>query len=331
MTDNMNMAWCKAAIVRWWVVAAPVLVLAGICAWHLIGVVREDYAAYLYMFHWAQVTGWSGVLTFPYRDYGFGALLLVLATIVPSSDVLWFFLIALLGLGVKFYCFFRFAPVYWVAALVHIAFFFVLQDYTQLRVSLGVALLMLGAGLLVSRTNDWKVVGYWGIAAGFHVQTIVAMAFALAGTFSLTVFLAGSGLSLFAGNALTAASSHFDRLVAYANPPPGQQMPNPFSTVKLFEYLTFGLFLFYRREIDARGWRLVNLSGWFVLAGLAVFFGLLRFPAAAHRFSEMFFAFLPFLVAGLYSLMPRRWAVPYLVVGIAIGLWASYRILYVWQ
>jgi hypothetical protein len=101
--------------------------------------------------------------------------------------------------------------------------------------------------------------------------------------------------------------------------------------MKLYQYLTLALFLYYRAEIRVRAWKMVDLSGWFLLAGIAFFLGLLRFPAVAHRLSEMLFAFMPFLVSGLFVLMPRRFGVPYVGAGVAIGLWASYRLLYVWQ
>ena len=101
--------------------------------------------------------------------------------------------------------------------------------------------------------------------------------------------------------------------------------------MKLYQYLTLGLFFYYRADIRARGWKMVDLSGWFLLAGLAIFIGLLRFPAVAHRLSEMLFAFMPFLVSGLFVLMPKRLGIPYVAAGVGIGMWASYRVLYVWQ
>ena len=73
------------------------------------------------------------MLSFPYRDIGFGALLFLFAKLLPDSDLLWFFLIALLGLSVKLYCFRQHSPAYWTAVLTYVAFFFVLLDYTQLR------------------------------------------------------------------------------------------------------------------------------------------------------------------------------------------------------
>lgn len=101
--------------------------------------------------------------------------------------------------------------------------------------------------------------------------------------------------------------------------------------MKLYQYLSLALFLYFRPEIRSRGWKMVELSGWFLLAGLALFVGLLRFPAVAHRLSEMLFAFMPFLVSGLFVLLPKRFGVPYVAAGVGIGLWASYRVLYVWQ
>ena len=39
----------------------------------------------------------------------------------------------------------------------------------------------------------------------------------------------------------------------------------------------------------------------------------------------------PTRVGLLTGQMPRRFGVPYVGAGVAIGLWASYRVLYVWQ
>lgn len=330
MIEQMRSVTWRAAVARWWMVALPAMLLAAVCAGHLIGVVREDHGAYLEMFLWARTVEWTGVLSFPSGDIGFGALLFLLAKLLPASDVLWFFLIALLGLGVKFYCFQRLSPAYWVAVLVNVAFFFVLHDYTQLRASLGIAFLMLGVGYLVTRERYGRMAVSWVLAAGFHIQTLFAMLLALAWVFSLAAFLGGTAVSLLAGEFFTRAAGHIERFSYYLTYGV-EQTPNLFSSMKLYQYLTLGLFLYYRAEIRTRGWKMVDLSGWFLLAGIAIFLGLLRFPPVAHRLSEMLFAFLPFLVSGLFVLMPRRFGVPYVGAGVAIGLWASYRVLYVWQ
>lgn len=47
----------------------------------------------------------------------------------------------------------------------------------------------------------------------------------------------------------------------------------------------------------------------------------------AHRMSELFTAFMPFVIAGLFVLMPRRLAAAYLLADIVIAVWASYRTL----
>jgi len=330
MIEQLRSESCQAFAARWWVVVLPVLLLAGVCAGHIVGTVREDYGAYLAMFAWARTVEWNGLLTFPYRDYGFGALLFLFAKLLPASDALWFFLIAMLGLGVKFYCFQLFSPAYWVAMLVHVALFFVLHDYTQLRASLGIAFLMLGVGFLVSRGQYGRMAGSWLLAASFHVQTLFAMLLALTCVFSMAAFLGGTALSLLGGKLFTWASSNFDRLVPYLSYRV-EQTPNPFSSLKIYQYLTLVLFLYYRGDIRARGWKMVELSGWFLLAGLGIFIGLLRFPAVAHRLSEMLFAFMPFLVSGLFVLMPKRFSVPYVGAAAFIGAWASYRILFLWQ
>jgi hypothetical protein len=321
----------QTVVARQWPMVLPALLLAAVCAGHFVGVVREDYGAYIAMFAWARTVEWTGLLSFPYRDYGFGALLFLFAKVLPASDALWFFLIALLGLGVKFHCFRQFAPAYWIALLVHASMFFVLQDYTQLRASLGIAFLMLGAGFLVSREHCGRVTGSWILAAGFHVQSLFAMLLALACVFSMAAFLGGTALSLLAGQLFAWAAEYSERLAFYVASATVQQTPNPFSSMKLYQYLTLTFFFYYRADIHARGWKMVDLSGWFLLAGLAIFIGLLRFPAVAHRLSEMLFAFMPFLVSGLFVLMPKRFGIPYVVAAVGIGVWASYRVLYVWQ
>lgn len=321
----------QAWVLRQWPLVLPVLLLASLCAGHFLGVVRDDYVAYsAVMFVWARTVEWSGLLSFPYRDVGFGALLFLFAKVLPASDALWFFLIAVLGLGVKFHCFRRFSPAYWVAVLVHVSMFFVLQDYTQLRASLGIAFLMLGSGLLVFRQHYGRLAGSWVLAAGFHVQTLVAMAFALACVFSMAAFVGGVSVALLGDHIFSRAAEYFPRLAYYLTYA-ADKTPNPFSSMKLYQYLSLVLFLYYRPAIRGRDWKMVELSGWFLLAGLAIFIGLLRFPAAAHRFSEMLFAFMPFLVSGLFVLMPRRFGIPYVAAGVAVGVWASYRVLYVWQ
>ncbi len=330
MIEQVRSVGWRAAVDRWWMVALPAMLLAAVCALSLLGRVVEDHGDYLRMFAWARTVQWTGVLSFPYRDIGFGALLFLLANLLPASDVLWFFLIALLGLGVKFYCFRQLAPAYWIALLVHVSMFFVLQDYTQLRASLGIAFLMLGVGYLATGERYGRLAGSWVLAAGFHVQTLFGMLLALAWAFSLAAFLGGTAISLLAGEFFTRAAGHFERLSVYLTYRV-EQTPNPLSTMKLYQYLTLGLFLYYRAEIRNRGWKMVDLSGWLVLAGIAIFLWMSRFPAVAHRLSEMLFAFMPFLVSGLFVLMPRRFGVPYVGAGVAIGLWASYRLLYVWQ
>ena len=147
----------------------------------------------------------------------------------------------------------------------------------------------------------------------------------------MAAFLGGTALSLLAGQLFAWASGYSERLAAYVALATVQQTPNPFSSMKLYQYLTLALFFYYRADIRARGWKMVDLSGWFLLAGLAIFIGLLRFPAVAHRLSEMLFAFMPFLVSGLCVLMPKRLGIPYVAAGVGIGVWASYRVLYVWQ
>ena len=340
MIENFPSRDWRTVVTWWWPVAVPALLLAGVCGAHLIGFVREDYGAYLNMFAWARVPDWIGMPGAEPPDYylpryrptdrGFAVLLLVFAKCLPASDFLWFFLIALLGLGVKFFCFRQFSPVYWVALLVHVAMFFVLHDYTQLRASLGIAFLMLGAGMFVSAKRYGMTTGSWLLAGCFHLSTLVAMVFVLAFVFMMPAFYAGTALSLLSGQLFAWASSHIDRFAVYLTYRL-EQPPNPFSSLKLYQYLTLMLFLYYRVEIRSRGWRMVELSGWFLLAGLAFFIGFLRFPAGAHRMSELFLAFMPFVVSGLFVLMPRRFGVPYVGAAVAIGAWMSYRVLYVWQ
>ena len=321
----------QIVVIQWWPVALPTLILATLCAGHLVGVVREDYGGYLSMFSWARTVEWTGLLSFPYHDYGFGTLLFLFAKVLPASNALWFFLIALLGLVIKIYCFRQFAPAYWIALLIHVSMFFILHDYTQLRASLGIAFLMLGAGFLVSRERYGSVLGSWVLAAGFHVQSLLMIFLAVIYVFSMTAFLGVTTLLLFANQPFIFASEYTDRLMAYSTSATAMQMPNLFSSMKLFQYLTLALFLYYRADIRARGWKMVSLSGWFLLAGLAIFIGLLRFPPVAHRLSEMLFAFMPFLISGLFVSMPKYFGIPYVVAAVGIGVWASYRVLYVWQ
>jgi hypothetical protein len=280
------------------------------------------------MFQWARLVSLNGILTFPNHDYGFGALLFLFAKLLPNHDALWIFLIAVTAIAAKLYCFRRYAPAYWVALMVHVALFFVAHDYTQLRATLAIAFLMLGAGWLVSRSHHWMAAGSWLLAAGFHGSSIFAMAFAGALALSLPLYLGGVALSVSASQWIALASPHVERVAIYMAQAANQEPPNLLSSLKIYQYLTLGIFFHFRSEIRQRGWKMVEFSGWFLLAGLAIFFGLVRVPVLAHRLSELFLAFLPFLVSGVYLLMPRWLGIPYVGAALVIGAWGSYRILF---
>lgn len=314
-----------------WTVGVPALLLAWVCALRLLGPGR-DHSNYLQFFDWSRSEGFLFLTSFGV-DVGFSAILKAFAILLPANDVLWTFVLALVTLGLKFFCFKRLAPSYWVAVLVQVGFFFVLHDYTQLRVSLGIALIMLGSVCWFQARSVGSLIFAWVAAVSVHYTILILLLFALALMYSIGLFLSGLSITLVCEHLIPWSLSglnfpsdglvgRFARYLVRTD-----ATPNLFSSRKCFEYVSLALFLYYLPEIRGRNWRMVEYSGWSLLAGMAVFMGFLHYQVISHRVYEMFMAFLPFLMAGLFSLLPRGLGFPYITLGLIIGVRGSLTIL----
>lgn len=304
------------------------LFVATISALRIFGPGR-DYVGYESMFNWARsLNSITQLPTFPHYDVGFGLLLCGIALIAKWPDPMFFFLVALPVLSIKFWCFQRYSPNFPIAVLGYLSMFFVVHEYTQLRVGSAMAMMMLATGMvLVERKR--ALGGLVGIGAvTLHLSSALLLPFIAAATVSLYLLVGFSGVALFSGTILEWWSPRFDpRTASYIASAKAYPIPNPFSTLKIYQYVTVLLFLYFRRDICNKGWVMVEYAGWFLLVGLAFFFGAFSAPVLAHRFSELFTAFMPFLMAGLATLLPRKWAALYVTAGVVIGCWSSYGIL----
>ena len=301
--------------------------VAAISAFRMFGPGR-DYAGYTSYFNWAvSLPSIDLLYTFGY-DLGFGLLLYGYALIAKWPFSMFFFMVALPTLFIKFWCFRRYSPNFPVAVISYLSLFFVVHEYTQLRAGSAIALMMLAAGLVLVEKKR-TMGGFIGLGAvTLHISSALVLPFIFAAAFSLYLLLGFASLALFSGTILEKVALEFDpRVALYISVAKNYPPPNPFSSLKIYQYLTVLLFLYFRQEIRGKGWGMVECAGWFLVVGLAFFFGTFSAPVLAHRFSELFTAFMPFLIAGLAALMPRKWAMLYVAVGVVIGCWSSYGIL----
>lgn len=314
---------------------ALALILALVSALRLLGPGRDYHGGYAVMFQWARdLPGLGQLSSFPSHDLGFALFLYLLAQMHQWSDSVFLFAIGIVFVSIKLWCFRRFSPNFFVAVLIYFSLFFVLHDYTQLRIGSALAVIMLAACLVLALRKRIVGGGLAISALGLHLSTALTLPFIFAAAVSISLLLTFAGLSLFAGTVFKLTSQVLRELlpgfdvrlsnqIALFTPVPA----NPVSTLKIYQYVSLILFFYYRRKIQSNGWVMVEVGGWFLLVGLAVFFGTFAMPELAHRTSELFTAFMPFLLAGLATLMPRKWSLPYVAAGVAIGCWSSYRIL----
>jgi len=309
------------------------IALAVISGGRLLGPGR-DFAGYTTMFQWARdVRGLYEITSFPPHDLGFAALLYLLANTSSLPDMAIFFLLGVVTIYIKLLCYAKYSPSLPVAFLTYLAFLFVVPDYTQLRAGLALAFMYLAAVFLLVTKQRVQGLALGGLAATVHLSSITLVPFLVAIRTSMKAVFVGGMIALLAGFALDLLSpllvGHLPptRLSAQLTVGKALLPPNPLSSIKVFEYLSLGLFFHYLSEIRARRWILVEASGWLLVSGLAFFFGLFAMPEFAHRISQLFEGFLPFLVAGLSALMPRKFAIPYVSLGLVIGCWSSFRLL----
>jgi hypothetical protein len=311
------------------------LIFSLISAFRWFGPGRDYLKGYAVMFQWAKELPSLGQLnTFPSHDLGFALFLYLLALVHKWPDAVFLFAIGIVFISIKLWCFQRYSPNFVVAALSYFSLFFVLHDYTQLRVGSALALIMLAACLaLGSRkfvAGGTLVIG----AIGLHLSTILTLPFLIAAATSTGLLLALAGASLFAADlfklilfVIREFAPNFDPRLASQLALNTPVQPNPVSTLKVYQYISLILFFYYRHDIKSNGWVMVDAAGWFLLVSLALFFGLFSLPELAHRTSELFAIFMPFLIAGLATLLPKKLALVYVATGLVIGFWSSYRIL----
>lgn len=307
------------------------VILAGVSGLRLFGPGRDYASGYGYanMFAWAKaLPSVEQLSTFPHHDMGFGLYLYGLAQLCSWSDAWFFFWVAVPVLAIKFWCFRRYSPNYKVALLIYMSIFFIVHDYTQLRVGSALAVLMLAVAATVVEKRLLIGSALAASAVSLHLSTAVFLLYLVAFALSIKLFIVLAGGALLSGSLLESLPTSDSRITTYIALAKTQSVPNPFSSLKLYQYVTLGLFFYYRSAIRREGWLMVDASGWFLLAGVALFFGTISVPGFAHRFSELFAAFMPFLIAGLSTLLPKQWAFIYVSMGVLVGCWSSFRILH---
>lgn len=307
-----------------WIMA---LTLSTISAYRLLGPGR-DYNSYLAMFQWARdLTSISQIQTFITKDLGFGLFLYILTKLYAWPNSAMFFIIALLGVSIKLWCYRRFSPNFAVATLAYLSLFFVVHDYTQLRASSALAVITLAACLILASKKRISGALLSVGAIGLHNSVLLVLPFILVATASFAMMGVLAGISLFSGVFIKFLPELTPRAAEYILHAQTFPTPNPISTLKIYQYISLLLFFYYRQEIQQKSWIMVEVTGWLLLAGLGFFFGLFSIPGFAHRISELFTVFMPFLIAGLATLMPKKMAILYVSMGVVIGCWSSYRIL----
>ena len=315
-------------------VLIPSIALSFVSAYRLMGDGR-DHAAYMYLFAKARDLNLQSLVAEIGIDFGF-ALIIKVLSLLPPNDALYIFLITFLGVSLKLLCLRRMAPDYWIAVLIYVAFFYTLHDYTQLRVSLAIAFFMLALTQWLTGGSTKSVLTVSAISLSIHYSLVLLALFAAVLVVSKIWFMVGVGVSLFGDQLLypekvkeflNMGSRHVNRFAAYLIFVDDYRVLKFISPRKAFEYMSAALFLLYRSEISRRGWRMVEYSGWFFIAGVAIYFGFARYEVIGIRLSEMFMAFLPFLVSGLYALLPNRLARVYLGIAILMGFGRSASIM----
>lgn len=304
------------------------VILAGVSGVRPFGPGRDYAGGYDVMFSWARtLSSLEKLPTFPYHDLGFGLYLFGLAQLNEWSDAWFYFLVAAPVLALKFWCFRRYSPNFLIALLSYLSIFFIVHEYTQLRVGSAIAVLMLAVGLLITEKRLFVGSALAASAVSLHLSTAVFLPFLFAVAVSIKLFIWLTGGAVLSSTLFELLPAIDPRVPGYIGDTRPYSFANPFSSFKLYQYATLGLFFYYRSAIRREGWLVVEASGWFLLAGVAFFFGTIAMPPLAHRISELFASFMPFLMAGLAILIPRKWAVFYISMGVLIGCWSSYRIL----
>lgn len=297
--------------------------LSAICGTRVLGF-GKDYHAYVAMFDWSRSVDFSEVLTFRHFDYVFGGLLILIGKALPPYYGIWFFLLGFAGVFQKLFFMYRASPSFYISVALYVASFFVLHDYTQIRAALGIGAFSIGLIFHFDENKVGKALFFYFLAISFHWSLVVLVLYAIVYSFGLIPFLVLSVLGLFGQLFIDFAAFFIERVRFYDANVGIFDKVNPFSSLKLVQYITLVMYICLRKKIVDKGWVFVDLAGLFLFSGLCLFFGFVRNPVLSHRLSELFTSFTPVLVSGIFMILPRRIGLPYVSIFIVSGVWSSF-------
>ncbi|MGE8393554.1 MAG: EpsG family protein [Pseudomonas sp.] len=153
----------------YWGLAA---LLIAMCAFQAPGV-SDDHGNYL-DYYAGIVSGEFG----PFFVEPTFFVLAKLSSLLTGSAILLFVFYAVLGVGSKFYVMERATPYRWLSVAIYLSYFFLLQDFTQIRIGVATGLVMCSAYLVFN--GQWsKSLAVLCGAVLFHYSAILFLPFML--------------------------------------------------------------------------------------------------------------------------------------------------------
>ncbi|MGF6591408.1 EpsG family protein [Pseudomonas sp. 2835] len=153
----------------YWGLAA---LLIAMCAFQAPGV-SDDHGNYL-DYYAGIVSGEFG----PFFVEPTFFVLAKLSSLLTGSAILLFVFYAALGVGSKFYVMERATPYRWLSVAIYLSYFFLLQDFTQIRIGVATGLVMCAAYLVFN--GQWsKGLAVLSGAVFFHYSAILFLPFML--------------------------------------------------------------------------------------------------------------------------------------------------------
>lgn len=305
-----------------WKIVAFSVFLSATCGARLLGF-GKDYQAYIAMFDWSRSVDFSGISTFRHFDYLFGGLLILIGKLLPSYYWMWFFLLCFIGVFQKLFFLYRASPNFYLAVILYVLSFFVLHDYTQIRAALGIGVFSVGLIFHFGESRIKTACIFYLLAVSLHWSLVVLVLYAIVFSFGLIPFLALSVFGLFGQFFIDFASLFIERVRYYDANVEIFDKVNPFSSLKIVQYITLVMYVGLRKKIVEKGWIFVDLAGLFLFSGLCLFIGFLGNPVLSHRLSELFTFFTPVLVSGIFVLLPISIGFVYVLIFGAVGVWSS--------
>jgi hypothetical protein len=302
----------------------PAVGLAYAAAYRLFGIGR-DYMDY-YGF-WLTVTPFYETVESRFEP-GFITLAWLFSNVFETSFEFFYFSVCIFALLFKIKLFSNYLRSPVLAFLAYILLFYVVQEYTQIRLAIAIPFGFLGVHALLERR--WFAFLLWSCVAYFLHASTILLALGALGAVLVPIRLQLIALAVSAATAILAYSlletliatifSDTNPLVArYLSNLENAEAANPFSGTNLLIYASLAW-------ITVAGWSrrdpYITVFFTMAVAGIASIFVFAQSPVFSQRTSELFL----FSIIFLGYRLPFGWrtAGPQVLILLA-GVWSTYR------